>query len=330
MLQNYNATRVAPARRLFPVPEDRPTVKRASPWLKLGVVSACVASTLVPAQAAGLFDSVMGRQAAPAEPNAARGKQRIWRIRDFTSVQLLAHEPGAPDNQHPVKLNAEALRAVLSQFKAADLRGAPQPLFAADELAEITEPLVQAFANAEPGDDVLLLSSSRRDNFLAPPTAVTARLFIENGNLNFIAHDSSFEFVHIVRSTSMSPNFVFGSRGKASEVKLSSPAAGTANRRGDWLTVALDVARTAPAPVVLPPLVGNAPPPAAAATMVPSAAPQPAPAVAPVVAAPIVKPVDAKADEVERRLVALKQLRDKGLITEDEYKQKRKDILQSL
>lgn len=308
-------------------------MKRASPWLKLGVVSACVASTLVPAQAAGLFDSVMGRQAAPAEP-AGRSKQRIWRIRDFTTVQLLAHEAGAPDNQHPVKLNAEALRAVLSQFKAADLRGTPQPLFAADELAEITEPLVQAFANAEPGDDVLLLSSSRRDNFLAPPTAVTARLFIENGNLNFIAHDSSFEFVHIVRSTSMSPNFIFGARGKASDVKLSSAAAGTANRRTDWLTVALNVATTAPAPVVLPPLVGNAPPPAPpAATMVPSAAPHaaaPAPAVAPTVAAPIVKPVDAKADDIERRLVALKQLRDKGLITEDEYKQKRKDILQSL
>jgi len=306
-------------------------VKRASPWLKLGVVSACVASTLGSAQAAGLFDSLLGRQAAQADAQtAAARKQRIWRIRDFTSVQLLAHEAGAPDNQHPVKLNVEALRLQLAQFKAADLRGTPQPLFAADELAEITEPLVQAFANAEPGDDVLLLSSSRRDNFLAPPTAVTARLFIENGNLNFIAHDSSFEFVHIVRSTSMSPNFIYGSRGKASEVKLSSAAPGAGNRRGDWLTVSLNLATTAPVPAPVPPLVVAAPP-AAAATVVPAAAAQPAPAAAPAaVAAPVVKPADAKADEIERRLVALKQLRDKGLITDDEYKQKRKDILQSL
>ena len=73
-------------------------------------------------------------------------------------------------------------------------------------------------------------------------------------------------------------------------------------------------------------------PPAAAPTLTPAAPPVAAPVVAAPAApaAPIVKPADPKADEIERRLTALKQLRDKGLITDDEYKQKRKDILQSL
>jgi hypothetical protein len=300
-------------------------VKRASLRLKLVVVSA-IASTLGPAQAAGLFDSLLGREGTQAE-QSAKARQRIWRIREFSTVQLLAREAGAPENQHPVKLNADALRIALGQFKSLDSRGKERALFDTDELAEISEPIAQAFANAEPGDDVLLVSSARRDGFLAPPTAVTARLFIEGGNLNFIAHDSNFEFVHIVRSTSMSPNFLYGARGKASDVKL--VGAGAGNRRSDWLTVSLTQATTVPTPPPPPPLVLAAPP-AAAATLTPAPAPAPLVAVPAAPAAPIVKPADPKADDIERRLTALKQLRDKGLITDDEYKQKRKDILQAL
>ncbi len=36
------------------------------------------------------------------------------------------------------------------------------------------------------------------------------------------------------------------------------------------------------------------------------------------------------ADEVEQRLVTLKRLRDRGLITEEEYQQKRREILAQL
>jgi len=300
-------------------------VKRASLWLKLGVVSAIVASNPGSAQAAGLFDSVLGAQADTA---SAQAKRRLWRIREFSTVQLLAREAGAPENQHPVRLNVDALRLALGQFKAIDSRGKPQALFDADELVEISEPIAQAFANAEPGDDVLLVSSARREGFLAPPTAVTARLFIEGGNLNFIAHDSAFDFVHIVRSTSMSPNFISGSRAKASDVKLASAGAG--NRRSDWLTVPLTTATTAPVAPPPPPMVLAAPPAAATTFATPPAVPPVVAAPVPAPAAPIVQPADAKADEIERRLTALKQLRDKGLITDDEYKQKRKDILQAL
>jgi hypothetical protein len=35
-------------------------------------------------------------------------------------------------------------------------------------------------------------------------------------------------------------------------------------------------------------------------------------------------------EEVEQRLTTLKRLRDKNLITEDEYQQKRREVLQKL
>ncbi|RQP22930.1 SHOCT domain-containing protein [Albitalea terrae] len=35
-------------------------------------------------------------------------------------------------------------------------------------------------------------------------------------------------------------------------------------------------------------------------------------------------------DEIEQRLITLKRLRDKNLITEEEYQQKRREVLQKL
>ena len=111
-------------------------MKRASLRLKLVVVSATIASTLGSAQAAGLFDSVLGREGTQAE-QSAKARQRIWRIREFSTVQLLGREAGAPENQHPVKLNADALRIALGQFKSLDSRGKERPLFDADELLSL-------------------------------------------------------------------------------------------------------------------------------------------------------------------------------------------------
>jgi hypothetical protein len=99
-------------------------------------------------------------------------------------------------------------------------------------------------------------------------------------------------------------------------------SAGATNARPDWLAI---------------PLQGAAPASAAAAPAVPAALAAPAApaAIAPAVAAPAPPParkaLDAAAvEDIERRLEVLKRLRDKGLINEDEYQQKRKEILQLL
>jgi len=270
------------------------------------------------AHAAGWLDSLFGKdstQAAKAGPG-----QRIWALHEFTTVALVPREAGSVPNRQPVQLQAEGLRQQLALVHSVGRGGAQVPLFAADELAELAQPLAQALERAGPGDDVLLLSTSRRDGgVLAAPAAVTARLFVQDNQLQLIVHDARYEFYDAYRGTHVAPRFTFGSRGAAGEASIRSAAA--ANVRADWLVLPLQAAAApAAAPAPLVPLVAPALAPAPAAAAVPSA---PAPAAR--------RPMDAAgAEDIERRLETLKRLREKNLITEDEYQQKRKEILQLL
>jgi hypothetical protein len=276
---------------------------------RLALAVACAALLgSAPAQA-GWLDGLLGQ--APSQ--SANAKQRLWSIREFTRVELVAREAGAEANQHPAALQADGLRQQLAQVQVLE-RGVAQALFSADELAELSGPLVQALGRAGPGDDVLLLSSARREGamFLAP-TAVTARLFVQGGELQLIVRDAHFEFYDAYRGTHQPPRFEFGSRTAGGAASLRS--AGATNRRADWLSI----------PLV--PVAGQASPVAMPAPAAVAAPASPAPAAAPVAR----KPLDAAgAEDIERRLETLKRLRDKGLITEEEYQHKRKEILQLL
>lgn len=286
------------------------TMRRPQPRL-LTLAAACAALLgSAPAQA-GWLDGLLVGQASPS----ASAKQRLWSIREFSRIELAAREAGAEANQHPATLQADVLRQQLAQVQVVE-RGAAQALFSADELAELSGPLVQALGRAGPGDDVLLLSSARREGamFLAP-TAVTARLFVQGGQLQLIVRDARFEFYDAYRGTHQPPHFEFGSRTATGSASLRS--AGATSRRADWLSIPLVAVAAPVAPVATP-----------AATAAPAAgvvAPAPAAAAAPR------KPLDAAgAEDIERRLETLKRLREKGLITEEEYQHKRKEILQLL
>ncbi|MBC7957631.1 MAG: hypothetical protein H7Y33_17405 [Cytophagales bacterium] len=217
---------------------------------------------------------------------AAAAGQRNWQLHEFTRVELAAREAGAEPNQHPASLSADTLREQLGGVRLVTPQGS-KPLFAADELAELTGPLSQALRAAGPGDDVLLLSSARREGgLLASPTALTARLFVQGGQLQLIVREARFDFFDAYRATQVVPRFNFGSRSAAGSVALE--AVNATRHRADWLQM------TAPAPA------------------------------APAAAAPT------QSDDIERRLDLLKRLRDKNLISEDEYRQKRKDVLNQL
>jgi len=93
-------------------------------------------------------------------------------------------------------------------------------------------------------------------------------------------------------------------------------------------------AAAAAAAATAPPPVLSVVAPAGAVQPLTAVAPAPV-SVAPAVVAPAVvaprAPLDAAgAQDLERRLETLKRLREKNLITEDEYQQKRKEILQLL
>jgi hypothetical protein len=264
-----------------------------------------------------------------ADAGKADPRQRSWIVRDFTAIRLVPREAGSPPNEQPATLEAETLRQLLSPLRFA-VGTNTQPLFATDELVELLDPLREAFAAAGPDDDLLLLTSSRRGGgVFQAPLAVTARLFVQGGQLQVIVNDARYEFYNDYRGSGRAPQFTFGSRAKVGKVTLRSAVG--AQARADWVSLPLTAAAAATLPAAAPvvaPAATPAPAPATQAAPAPAARPAPPPAAA---AAPALRPRDPGfADEVEQRLITLKRLRDRGLISEEEYQQKRREILQAL
>ena len=272
---------------------------------------------------AGLFDSLFGGKAGEPAAATVDAAQRTWKIGEFTTVQIVAAESGAAPNQHPARLTAETLRWQLGGIRAT-LGNQSVNLFATDEINDFAEPLAQAFLRAGPGDDVLLVSSSRRGaSFLTDVTAVTARLFVQDGNLQFIVRDTRLQFVKEYISGRTPPKFSYGSRTSASPAALTN--SGATSRRPDWLALGLTLpGAAAVAAPAAPPAASPLPPAAPAPAPATAAAPKPAAtAAAPAALEPL-------QTEAEHRLATLKRLRDRGLISEEEFQEKRKDVLKQL
>ena len=241
---------------------------------------------------------------------AAEPGQTQWKLGSFTWVKRVPAEPGAAPNAHPAQLGAEALQSLLTPVRAKD-EGKDLPLFGKDELKDLAKALSEALSLARPGEDLILLSTSKHGaGFLERATALTARLFVRDGALNLIVHDARLDFMDRYLVENLQPAFAYGSRTTASAALLQAPQA--TRLRGDWLTLPLIVA---PAPTPAP-VVAAAPTPVA----LPVAAPEPAQAAR-----------DAAFFEAQtQRLKALKRLRDEDLISEAEYQEKREAILKTL
>lgn len=233
---------------------------------------------------------------------------REWRIHELTVVRLAPREPGSDaPNAHPAAVAPEVLRRALGSITTV-VRGRTENLFSNDELDDLIGPLVQALAAAGPGQDVELLSTARRHgNFLSTPYGVTARLFVSEEGLNLIVHDARLDFFHAYRATKVLPRFQHGSRAQAGPSAVASPQ-GQA-RRADWLVFSLHPVAASPAP---------------ATVAVPAVAPGPAAAAAPA------RRDERFYEEQEQRLRGLQRLRDQGLITDEEFQRKRREILQLL
>lgn len=291
-------------------------------WLAPAIL--CAGVTLAPASsalAASWTDFLFGSKNASGDKPAVPSDRRVWRIAEFTAIQRAEREAGAAANQHPATIPPETLRQLLAPVRLVVGNGT-QPLFAPDEISDLIEPLAEALSVAAPGDDLLLLTTHRRGaGVLMAPLGLTARLFVQDNALHLIVHEARRDFVNAYIGSRIPPTFTFGSRSRAGLVTLQDP--GATVRRADWLAIPVNrVAAAAPAPapqpVVLPAPATGVPPKAQAAM-------PPAP-----VAAPAARPAPASADEVEQRLLTLKRLRERGLISEEEYQQKRREILQAL
>ncbi len=305
------------------------------------VLLALAAVALAEPAAAGVLDFLFGNSAEKqATPTPARTGKRVWAIGEFTEVRLVKAETGAPANSHPINLSPEAIRALLGGVRTPVSGGGDEALFGVSELADLVESIQLALAAALPDEDLLLVSTSRRGGgLLTAPTAITSRLFVTGDRLNVIVHDNRFEFFGLYRGAGTLPTFVFGSRTNPSLVNLR--RAGANARRADWLEIPFSAANAAievPGAAAQPATAVPAVPAAAAAPAAPAAATAPVPAPAPAAAATPVQPAAAPGrardpafyDEQEQRLRTLKRLRDNNLISEEEYQQKRREVLQQL
>jgi hypothetical protein len=247
--------------------------------------------------AEGPLDFVFLGQARPARAPGQTGPV-AWKVAEFSAVRLVPIEPAAPPNQHPASLELEQLRSQLAAVRVNGISRLPEPLFSRDELDELLPAIVTALQSARPEQDLVLLSTSRRGaSFLAPPLSVTARLFMQDGALQVLVHDARLDATNTYRSTRLLPELSFGARAAPAQVDLHGP--GMVQRRPDWLAL------TPAAP----------PPPTAAVT----------PAAPPSVAPPA--PVPAS---LEQRLRTLKHLHEQGLISDEDYAHKRRELLGDL
>jgi len=269
----------------------------------IGTALCCAVSTGAQAQTAESPAAV----SSVARVEKGVGRQ-LWRISDYSTVELVARERGASDNQHPWQVEPATLQALLEQVQVIRAGGG-KPLLGKEELSQVLAALTEALGHARPDQDVALVSSARHeDNTFYSVTAVTARLFVAEGHLNMIVHDARYDFYDTARGTGVAPHFTIGSRSASGTSTLQSVSA--TNKRADWLVFA------------------NAPMAAAAPAPLPMATPTYAPvgssaaAVTPVAPAPV--------PDAEQRLTVLKRLFDKGLITQAEYEKKRQEILQGL
>lgn len=237
--------------------------------------------------------------AAASEPG-----QTQWKLANFTWVKRVPAEAGAPANAQPAAVTPEVIQATLAPVQAT-LEGHEQSLFTKDELKPLAKALSEALALAQPGEDVILLSTFKRGGgFMEMAVGLTARLFVRDGALNLLVQDARLPFMDRYSADRTLPTFTYGSRTAASTAVLQAP--GATRLRADWLVLPLATAPPAPVPVSV-----AAPAAPAKAVVEPTAG--------------ALTPADYEA--MGQRLKALKKLRDENLISEAEYQERRAALM---
>lgn len=223
---------------------------------------------------------------------------------DADYVRLEPLEAGAVANSHPFTISAVQLRELLAPLKVSRARSIGRaPIFGNDELDTIAAPLASALAKAGPNQDVVFGVTSYRGILgrLSPKSMTTGRLFVTGDTINLIfgLMQQQLETEKVDPTVAVAQRILPATRAPRIDTagwEIDPVGGYFHDRRGDWVT--FDRA-SLPAPT--------------------------APA-----AAPPASTADSKAEEIEKRLQVLDALRKKGAITEQEYLERRRAILEQL
>ncbi len=263
----------------------------ANLFFRAGRRIVAIAGLAIALSACGLLDVNPGSQILSSQFQSQDG--------DFVRIERI--EPGAPDNAHPVAVSVDALRPILANLKVkGSISRDAEPVFTSRELDEIMPPLVAALAKAGPREDIAFAASDGHGQFgkYSPRLVTTGRVFVLGTTLNII-----FGRVHEPYDRSaVATLYIPGSRVQRIEGvwSLVPENARLADHRSDWLII-----DTALLPAQKEKADGRAATPAA-----------PAP--------------DSRYQDIENKLRTLDRLKADGLITEEEYRERRRAILQGI
>lgn len=246
----------------------------------------------------------------------------IWKVRD-QFVNVVPREQGSNPNEHPAELSPNDLhRTLASVYALAPDTGESSPLFTETELKVLEDAGVKALRQAGPGEDVTFAVygyHATLQGLLKETKVTTGRMFFQDGRLNLI--------LGIVRRDVMDTEdrrlnpFTPGSRlrpaAMTAHIKEASGGVPFTMKRQDWLVFA---PVSAAPPAVESPKPRPEPVSPAAASSAPRQEQKPV----------AERPVATEPKGVEERLTILKNLREKGLITEEEFRAKRAKILDEL
>ncbi len=237
----------------------------------------------------------------------------------FNYVRIERAEDGAAPNLHPLDITEEDLARMLGT-----VRLGTKPLLDKGDLDEIVPHLAAALDKATAQQDVSFAVAGKHTAFglFAARDVTTGRLFNTADGLQLIVGLAHQPFEDQFKARGTLIPFEPGRRAAplAGAVTLKLAASAGTMQRADWVVLRPAATAQVPAQVGMPPAAAKvAPAPAAAAA-----------AVSPVQPAASATPADARFREISERLKTLERLRDSGLITPQEYEQKRKQVLDGL
>jgi len=278
----------------------------------------------------------------------------VWRKNSYSYVRLSKADKKLGKLDQPAELSAEQMRKMLTSIRYArawvNLPGSlgqkatkEYDLFASDEVNELAVYMAKAFNQADSSQWVdFSLECFRGKSFIGLDRLTDGIAFIKDGKLNLVFRNLGESLSANEESVNNSDPFKYY---PGSSKLVAGPGQELAKNKRDkpvknWLMISMaaPAIQAAPAaepevevedepaqPLVQPQVQAQPEPPKAqvkpqAEQPKPQAKPQPA----------VEKKESAPAKSVKERLTDLRELYDKGLITEEEYNKKRKEILDKL
>jgi hypothetical protein len=290
----------------------------------------------LPLAGCGMLHSIersLGGEDGAAQGATAKSRQIARPGQDFykgkySFVRIETSEAGSY-SALPLVVDDERLSAALTELRGSGADFAGKPLFSKDELTELVPVLKDALAQAHADQDVVFAITGKHSSvtLFESESVTTGRMFVADGRLQLIFGMTRVNFGDELRGNHTLKTFVPGTRARA--LASASPVSGPSwtvqsSARPDWVSLNFAVL-TAKAPAM--------PPAAAVPAVATDAATKP---ITPRLSNPAAASDSAASTEsepgsvAERRLITLQRLRQKGLISEQEFQEKRRAVVDGL